>query len=852
MSFVHRTGDIQQIGGKAFALAQLEAEGLPVPKYVAVSPDAFTAEAESVRCEIAAALCDLGGERFAVRSSAIEEDSADASFAGQLESFLFVAPEDVPNRVAEVWRSGFSDRLKAYRAEHGLASVPDRAPAVLIQQMVNADAAGVAFAADPITGRRSVCIVSAVFGLGTSLVSGDADADTYEVDRDGIILAQKIAAKRVRHAFDATARDGVSEIALTLDQQTAPVLTDEQVRNVAQLARAASAHFGRPQDIEWAYERGTLYLLQSRPITTLAGLSDPDGERNIWDNSNITESYSGVTTPLTFSFARYIYEGVYRQFCRILRVPKRKIAANDQTFRHMLGLIRGRVYYNLLNWYRVLALLPGFTVNRKLMEQMMGVREPLPDDIVCQLSAATFGERLRDAGALLNMIAGLIANYFSLDRQIRRFYARLNDALAEPNPPLDLLRPDELVHGYRQLEAKLLTHWDAPLVNDFFAMIFHGTLRKLTKNWLHDDSGMLANDLARAGEGVISMEPARHMREMAALAAHKPEFSRELREAPLAVIRTSMRTFPEFQSSFEKYLRKFGDRCLEELKLESLTLHDDPLLLLRNVGAMAQSAASITQPLDQKGNAAEQRARKALRYRVLQRIIFNWVLRNARKHVRNRENLRFERTRLFARVRRIFVEIGKRLHADTALDDPRDIFYLTVEEIFAYISGTAVSTDLRALVASRKSEFNEYRNTPAPPDRFETHGPVSSVRTFPRPARAQASNGEERRGLGCCAGQVRGTVKVVRDPRNAQLPPGCILVAERTDPGWVMLFPSARGLLVERGSLLSHSAIVAREMGIPAVVAVAGVTEWLRDGDVVELDGGEGWVRRLKPEEAHA
>ncbi|WP_243689552.1 hypothetical protein, partial [Geotalea toluenoxydans] len=121
-----------------------------------------------------------------------------------------------------------------------------------------------------------------------------------------------------------------------------------------------------------------LYLLQSRPITSLATLPDPDGGLNIWDNSNIVESYGGVTTPLTFSFARHIYEGVYRQFCRIMAVPADAIAANERIFPRMLGLVRGRVYYNLLNWYRLLAMLPGFTSNRRFMEQMMGLRRAFP------------------------------------------------------------------------------------------------------------------------------------------------------------------------------------------------------------------------------------------------------------------------------------------------------------------------------------------------------------------------------------------------------------------------------------------------------------------------------------------
>ena len=856
MKFIRRSGDVSQLGGKAYALARLTAAGFPVPEFFAITPDACTGSeafnvSPALRADIFGALQEMGeaNARFAVRSSAVDEDGADNSFAGQLESFLFVAAADVIARVADVWHSGFSDRLLAYRAEHGITGAL-RAPAVLVQKMIDADAAGVCFSADPVSGRRSVAVVSAVFGLGTALVSGEADADVYAIDSSGQIIRRAIAEKRVRHSFDSNSIEGISAVQLSADLQSAAVLSDDQAREVAALARAASAHFGRPQDIEWAYANGRLYLLQSRPITTLAGVADPDGERNLWDNSNITESYSGVTTPLTFSFARYIYEGVYRQFCRILHVPKRKIIASERTLQHMLGLVRGRVYYNLLNWYRVLALLPGFTMNRKFMEQMMGVREPLPDDIAQQLGAATATEKVRDGFALAGMIFGLTYHYVSLKWQIRKFYARLNAALAEPNPPLPELRPDELVACYRDLEARLITHWDAPLINDFFAMIFHGSLRKLTKQWLADDSGMLANDLVRGEGAMISMEPARRMRAMAVLAASRPEFAQLLRAGSLDEFQPAVAAFPEFKALYDDYLTKFGDRCLEELKLESVTLHDDPLLLLRNVGSLAQDPpARVQAPIS---NDAERRARATLRRNPLRYVMFALVLRNARKHVTNRENLRFERTRLFGRVRRIFLEIGKRFRADGLIDDPRDIFYLRTEEIFDFIDGAAVSTGLRALITARKREYNEYRTTPAPPDRFETHGAVGATRTFTVTDTAPVAEGDERRGLGCCAGVVRGTVRVVRDPRHAQLQPGCILVAERTDPGWVMLFPAARGLLVERGSLLSHSAIVAREMGIPAVVSIAGLMDWLHDGDIVELDGGAGVVRKLKPGEAHA
>jgi pyruvate,water dikinase len=218
--------------------------------------------------------------------------------------------------------------------------------------------------------------------------------------------------------------------------------------------------------------------------------------------------------------------------------------------------------------------------------------------------------------------------------------------------------------------------------------------------------------------------------------------------------------------------------------------------------------------------------------------------------VRDRENLRFERTRLFGRVRRIFVEMGKRFHADGILDNPRDIFYLEKDELFGFVEGTAVMVDLKELAAQRKREFDRWRAMAPPADRFETRGMVGHAQPCLSTVTKEAEPaGDSLRGIGCCPGVVRGMARVITDPRGASIRQGEILVAERTDPGWIMLFPACAGLLVERGSLLSHSAIVAREMGIPAVVALAGVTAWLKDGDLVEMNGATGVVRRIAGEE---
>jgi pyruvate,water dikinase len=871
------------LGGKARALAALRDAGLAIPPWFVLAPAAFeasltpgqyaslcnAASAVEVRAaidflrpgpevvaELHRAVRELcpDGAALAVRSSASDEDGPEHSFAGQLDSFLTVPPDEVATRVAAVWRSGFGDRILSYRNKHGLPPVPPP-PAVLVQRLVRADVSGVAFGADPVSGRRGVAVVAAIYGLGTALVSGACDADTFHVDRGGAILQRTVADKRTAHRPAAATEEGVRPEPVAADAARRPALTDEQVRQVAELVRQCGKHFSRPQDIEWAIERGQLYLLQSRPITSLAQTADPDGVLNLWDNSNIAESYNGVTTPLTFSFARRIYEEVYRQFCRILRVPSARLAANDDIFKHMLGLVRGRVYYNLLSWYRVLALLPGFKANRRFMEQMMGVKEPLPESLVADLSRSTGLERLKDRWHFFGSVRALVWNHFTLGRQIRRFYDRLRDALGLVRPDLEPLRPDELVALYRDLERRLLTRWDAPLVNDFFAMIFYGVLGKLTRRWCGDADGSLQNDLVRGESGMVSAEPALRVRALAEAARSSPELTAALCEGSRNDIERVMGGVPKFREQYCAYLDKFGDRCLEELKLESATLHDEPLTLLRAVGQLARrpdapGGAAAGEAEAARRAQAEARARAAVRFRPLRRLLFGWVVRHAQARVRDRENLRFERTRLFGRVRQIFVELGRKFHALDLLAEPRDIFYLEVNEVLGFVDGTASCTDLKGLVAVRRAEFERYRQLEPPADRFETRGVVYQGNAFQGKAAAADEGGERRQGLGCCPGVVRGPVRVVTDPRNVELKQGEILVAERTDPGWIMLFPSAAGLLVERGSLLSHSAIVARELGLPAIVSVGGVTRWLKDGDVVEMDGGSGVVTRPRDQQS--
>ncbi|RIH75240.1 Prodigiosin synthesizing transferase PigC [Calidithermus terrae] len=337
---------------------------------------------------------------------------------------------------------------------------------------------------------------------------------------------------------------------------------------------------------------------------------------------------------------------------------------------------------------------------------------------------------------------------------------------------------------------------------------------------------------------MVSAEPAERLRAMAARVRGNPDLIGRLEADPAA----ALREHPELEREFRAYLERFGDRCLDELKLESPTLTDQPELLARTVAQLARAPESPASEAEARRRAAEARALGQLS--GWRRRVFAYVLREARARVRGRENLRFERTRVFGEARRLFRAMGQRLRAMGRLEHEDDVFYLTVEEILGYAEGTAVSLDLRGLAALRKAEFERHRAEGEPPRRFRSLGSVYEAEPVGQEAEGQGA--ELRRGLACSPGRVRGGVRVILDPRAARLEEPAVLVAPRTDPGWILVLPLARGLIVERGSLLSHSAIVARELGIPCVVGLDGATRWLRDGDEVELDGSAGTVRLLK------
>ncbi|MGB0564759.1 MAG: PEP/pyruvate-binding domain-containing protein, partial [Spirulinaceae cyanobacterium] len=385
MKYVVRLQDLpnaQAMGGKAFQLSRLRQRDLLIPQGFVMTPAAFAASltreqrdrlhdwqsqtkinvqalqavladvrlGEGVQTEILQILAEMFpyGGHFAVRSSALDEDQAQYSLAGQLTTFLSVKLEDLYDKIAQVWRSAYRETVLLYRQRQGLSGLPQPS-AVLVQQMLEPSVSGVAFGADPVTGRRNIRLVSAVYGLGTTLVSGESDADTFYVDAHDQIVQRQIA-RKVKAAYaNPLSESGVSIKRIEDDRIDQPTLSDAQILAVASLVRQVGRALAAPQDIEWAIaQTGQLYLLQARPITALPAAPEPTGRYQIWDNSNIAESYSGVTTPLTFAFARRAYTEVYRQFCRVMGISWVEIQRRDRVFANMIGLLQGRIYYNLL------------------------------------------------------------------------------------------------------------------------------------------------------------------------------------------------------------------------------------------------------------------------------------------------------------------------------------------------------------------------------------------------------------------------------------------------------------------------------------------------------------------------
>ncbi len=743
----------------------------------ATLPETLLRQMESAHQALA-----LSGKSLAVRSSLADEDGSLHSFAGIHTTVLGVNEFALlPAAVKSVWQSAWGATALAYRRYHGLP-VRSLRIAVIVQELIDATFSGVVFSRHPVTGAECI-VINYVPGLADALVSADSSCHSCLIDRLTGVRSVEWGVMIQRRRFDRSRGQIVTE-SISSESAMAQTLSEAQLEQLARVVVSVEQQSGAQQDVEFCIdEQGVLHLLQSRPLTGMAaplppsrgyvpGPAGAEGQRMSWDNSNIIESYRGVTSPMTFSFIRRAYSIVYRCFLEVMGVSSRQILAHHRTSERMLGLVRGRVYYNLHSWYTLLRLFPGFDYNRSFMESMMGVRESFRLE-----NAPAEPGRLRrwfvELPALLRLVLRSAWNFLRIDSLVRRFQSRFESRYREwRGISFRDLSPHDWMRTYERMEDALLWNWHAPIVVDFYVMVFHGLLRKLAVTWCRDSSGAIVNELLTGEGGIESVEPARRLLNLSAEACRDRRLRQALLEGPVETLPERLAAdgrFEPFLGSVSRYLDDYGFRCADELKLEEPSLQEQPWRLF----SMIRSYAALDRPdvLDsvamerreqQIRGEAERRARAALHQRGgtwWRRPVFDTVLSCTRRGIRHRENLRFARTRIYGLFRSMLNGLGGQFQQAGVLSQADDIYYLTVEEIADFVYGRAVTVDLAQLTLLRRREYDTWRREGRDPmSRFGTQGPPSLD-----PAWHQSESPADQvsgllRGIGCCQGIVTARV----------------------------------------------------------------------------------------------
>jgi pyruvate,water dikinase len=590
------------------------------------------------------------------------------------------------------------------------------------------------------------------------------------------------------------------------------------------LATELEKRFSTPLDIEFCIQNGTIYFLQARPIT------QPIPEVVVYDNSNIQESYCGVTTPLTFSFAQRAYATVYRQTMHLILLPEKTIQAHEPVVTNLLGLVKGRIYYNINNWYRGLQLLPSFRQNKEDMERMMGVEEPV--DFVTDRSK-NLVEKISMLPSLMLNLLRLLKAFSQLKTSVPRFHAHFQQYYQRFYAlPLADMPVEELYKEKELLDRELLHNWTTPIINDFYVMMMNGRVRrKLKKAGIANTDEFLSRYLS-GDQQIESAQPAIQLQQLAVSAQSYEGLKKLILQLPGDVHQQVALRFPPFYKEVQVFINQYGDRTMGELKLETVTMRIEPLIFYKYLKNYL-SAEDITLP--QSRARLQQAARTELENALKQHTPFfrKSLFRDLEKlqqAIRFREGMRLERTRLFGMYRSVYLAIGEGLVGMGILKSSRAVFYLTEEEIL-----NAKKHNAAALVQGRAAEFEAYRKEEVP-----------SRVVIPSPPLERNNEQKQESGLkgtGCFAGIVSGEVVLVTGPEDAIDLNGKILCALRTDPGWVSLFPTCKAVLIEKGSSLSHSVILLREFGIPSIINIPRLTKTLKNGQFITINGTTGAIK---------
>ena len=790
------------------------------------------------------------------------EDSAADPFAGLSDSFLYVRRAEVADRVAACWASAFNPEAVLYRTHRGMDPFAARV-AVGVQRMVMGVRSFVAFTRNPLDGSAR-CVIAAAYGIGEGVVQEKADVDHFFVDRDSAQIEAHVEVKSRAVGWDPQ-RPDQGPVAIPVEARMAalPVLDDAQLREIAAVAARVEEHFGVPQDIEGTITAdGRIYLVQARPIAALAEPGQPGPGRSpamLWDNNNITESFPGVSCALTYSVGRELFEVGFTDLYRRMGVPARTIRHNAPRLRQMVGYLDGHIYYAIDNWYQLHGMMRCFRPLWSTWEQALGLAGRHSDRPAVHPVAKTVH------------LAEIAVRTAAHPRRVRDFLRWWDEYHGQLD--VSAMGPSEVVAAYRDLWTQVSNRWGVTLVNGVFLFTATWAVNGLLQRWVPAADRSLLNGMLSGGRENRSAKALHSAVALASQAAASPA----LREALLSGADarelwtglTAGSHGAEFASALREHVRRYGDRGLQDLKLEAVTPREEPWTVLHAVRAYLRQGQTVRDSLAM-GEKVHRQARRELRRHCrnpLKRAVLRGLFTTMRTLLRVREDTRFCRSQLFGDLRAMLLRQGAHLVDAGRLDRPRDVLDLTVDEVLGAFDGTVPGADLRALAAVRAGERARWieadRTLPArletDPDRPLTlalsaavsgrPGRTGAGATGPAVAGQQAAGPGVLVGLASSAGTVRGRAMVVLDPTvTADETRDRILVARETDPGWLFLMMSAKALVVERGTLLSHTAITGRLLGIPTVVAVPEAATRIPDGSLIEVDGAAGTVRILDGE----
>lgn len=571
-------------------------------------------------------------------------------------------------------------------------------------------------------------------------------------------------------------------------QGASPTLETGILETLWDLVKRVEELYGRPMDIEYAVCGTEVYLLQARPITTFRGK-----DLIVLDSSNIVESYPDLTLPLSMSFAKEIYYEIFRALLVRATNGSSVVSELDASLRDMVAMANGRVYYRITSWYDILRLMPFSDRFIAIWQEMLGVSNKVVD--------SDLKVPIRTKAVMLKTIL----NYLQITPRemdkLSEFYETYANDLEQELDRLARAEGTEKVRGllrkYHSLKNDVIPRWDITLMNDMYAFLFTALSGKKNREQLSNLSNL------------ASMEPAKAMNALAETA------------------RTQGMDSDAYRTQKEQFLSDYGDRCLGELKLETRTYRTNPELVDLYVERLSEPANTPSAPSAQ--NAVPSRT-------------LNPFVRRARIGIRNREISRLNRTRLYGFGRTIFTEIGNALYDMDLLDDPLDVFYLYIPELETYASwDRKEGADFRRRVNERKKQYEQFAELP-PYTRLVYDGQIHQKQTHGLRTDRPTAPGVMT-GTGVSHGTAVGEAFVVEQPDLSMDTTGKILVTHSTDPGWVFLIQNAAGIVAEKGSLLSHTAIITRELGKPAVVGVKDATRLIQTGDTVVVDADAGTVR---------